>query len=183
MSRWAAVALAAVVVLAGLAALVTGLGSLDSSQVAPVEGPGRGFANQCASHEAPPAGFDYNSRPPTSGPHRPRLVTGDGRSLGDDELLHALELGNVVLAYPGARAPSALRSLQRDVAGPFDAELAAAGQALILGRRADAEGIVALAWARQLQVSSARDPALREFAEHWLGKGARAAGGDCPGGA
>jgi hypothetical protein len=99
--------------------------------------------------------------------------------LGDDALLHALELGNVVLAYPGARPPAALRTIQEEIAGSFDAGLAAAGQAVILARRADAPAPVALAWARRERGGA---DALRAFTEHWLGQGYAAARGDnCPG--
>ena len=38
---------------------------------------------------------------PTSGPHREELVTRDRRRLSDDEILDALELGNVVILYDG----------------------------------------------------------------------------------
>ena len=61
--------------------------------------------------------------------------------------------------------------LQEDVAGPFDAELAAAGQAVILARRAGAGPATALAWRRILKTGDATDPELREFAEAWLGRG------------
>jgi Protein of unknown function (DUF3105) len=108
---------------------------------------------------------------PTSGDHRRELVTRDRRELTDDQILTALELGNVVILY-GEREPAAeLVRLQRDVSGPFDAEVAAAGQSVILARREGAGPATALAWRRVLETDDAGDPRLREFAEAWLGRG------------
>jgi hypothetical protein len=96
-------------------------------------------------------------------------VTRDRRELIDDQLIHALELGNVVILYDAPKPGAALARLQEDVAGPFDAELAAAGQAVILAPRQGAGPATALAWRRILRTDDAADPALREFAEAWLG--------------
>ncbi len=72
-------------------------------------------------------------------------------------------------------------ALQEELAGPFDAEVAAAGQAVVLARRADAGGTVALAWGHAQRASGPGDPRLRAFAEHWLGRGyADARGAGCP---
>ena len=180
MPRWLAVVLGLAVLLGGALAIVVTFSARDASRVSAVPGPGQAFPDLCAEHREPPDGFAYNSRPPTSGPHQPRLVQRDRRRLDDDQLLHALELGNVVLAYGGRRPPAALEAIQEEVAGSFDAELAAAGQAVILGRRDDVDGVVALAWTHRLEGSAPDDPALREFAEHWLGRGARATGVPCP---
>jgi hypothetical protein len=91
------------------------------------------------------------------------------RRLSPDQILHALELGNVVITYPGDSAPAPVRDLQSDLSGGFDAELAAAGQAVIL---ASSDKLEALAWRRRLAPESPSDPLLREFADHWLGLGA-----------
>lgn len=135
------------------------------------EGPGEALADQCARHSAPAEDFRYATQPPASGPHLPRLPRADERPLSDDELLHALELGNVVLTYDARRPPSALKSLRAQVAGPFDVELAAAGQAVLLVPHPAADGVTALAWARRLHTRDPEDPALREFTEYWLGQG------------
>jgi hypothetical protein len=110
---------------------------------------------------------------PTSGEHRRELVTRDRRELTDDQILTALELGNIVILYDGREPGAALTRLQEDVAGPFDAEVAAAGQAVILARRAGAGPATALAWRRALEADDPADPQLREFAEAWLGQGLR----------
>jgi Protein of unknown function (DUF3105) len=141
----------------------------DDSEVAGPTGPGELQPNRGASHAAPaePSGDD----PPTSGTHHPELVTRDRRPISDDQLIHALELGDVVILYGGREPDPALMRLQDEVSGPFDAELAAAGQAVILARREGAGPATALAWRRILRADDPADPNLREFAEFWLGRG------------
>jgi hypothetical protein len=96
----------------------------------------------------------------------------DGTRLSDDQLLHALELGDVVLLYGTSSAPSQLRALQERLTGRFDPVLAANGAAVILAYRAGTDGVTALAWQRVLRAPSASDPAIEEFADYWLGRGA-----------
>lgn len=100
----------------------------------------------------------------------PAPIRRDATALSDDQLLHALELGDVVLVYGTSTPPRALRALQERVSGPFDPVLAANGAAVILARRAGTEGVVALAWRRILRAPSASDPALEDFADYWLGR-------------
>ena len=103
-------------------------------------------------------------------PGRPAGVTRDARRLSEDQIGQTLSLGNVVLRYRGARTPAPLRELQEELTGPFDAEIAAAGQAVVLA--SGGEGIEALAWGRRLRARTPDDPELRTFAEAWLGEGA-----------
>jgi hypothetical protein len=95
----------------------------------------------------------------------------DGTRLSEDQLLHALELGDVVLLYGTSAPPPALRALQRKVSGPFDPVLAANGAAVVLAFRPGTDGVTALAWRRVLRVPSATDPAIEDFADYWLGRG------------
>jgi hypothetical protein len=156
--RAALVAVGIVLAVAGIAAVGLIVSSRDDSEVAGTpDGPG----------QVQPEGAD----PPASGPHGRELVTRDGGPITDDQLVQALELGNVVILYDAARPPAALTRLQDDVSGPFDAELAAAGQAIILARRAGSGPATALAWKRILRSDDPADPQLREFAEFWLGRG------------
>lgn len=117
---------------------------------------------------APP----YDSQPPTSGAHVPRAITRDGQDISDDQLLQALETGDVVFMYGTRRPPAGLEAAARSVAPPFSAALAAAGQAVILARRAGTDGILGLAWTRLVRVSRAADPLLTAFARDTLGQGA-----------
>jgi hypothetical protein len=155
------------VAIAALVGLVLFLGSRDDSQLsAAPSGPGELQEDRGARHDGP---AEETAEPPTSGTHQPDLVTRDRRELTADQIIHALELGNVVIVYD--QPSPALERLQEDVSGPFDAELAAAGQAVILARRDGAGPATALAWRRVLRADDPSDPALREFAEAWLGVG------------
>jgi hypothetical protein len=114
----------------------------------------------------------YDSNPPTSGPHRPVPVAREALRLSDDQLLSALAAGDVVILYGGPRPPAGLPTLAGALAPGFTPALAAAGQAVILGRRPGTTGLIGVAWAHLIRVPDAGDPRLREFAAFWLGRGA-----------
>ena len=136
----------------GLAAVGGGILLLQSRDDAGVEkeaGPGERVEARC--------------------PGKPATITHDKRALSADQLAHALALGNVVLRYRGKQPPTALNQLQDELTGPYDAEIAAAGQAVILAPGAET-GFEALAWGRRFQSNSAQDPQLRAFSEAWLGE-------------
>jgi hypothetical protein len=151
----------------------------DDAPVNVVTGPGEAFRDQCAAHTRG-ASTTYNSTPPTSGPHRPQAPARE-QLANSDELLEALELGDVVILYPGRTPPVELRRLRDDLSGPFDPAVAAVGQSVILSRDPSVQQITALAWRHRLRAGSATDPQLRQFAEFWLGRGyAEAHGENCP---
>jgi len=103
----------------------------------------------------------------------PAAIRHDGVRLTQDQVLHALALGDVVLLYGGsgsAPPPAALRALQQRVSGPFDPVLAANGAAVILGASRGTSGVTALAWGRVMHAPSASDPALEQFSSYWLGR-------------
>jgi hypothetical protein len=158
--------------IAGLAAaacvvLINILAARDDSAVGGGDGPGvlepdRGAKRLGANTPRTPASAPAN--PPTSGNHRAVPVEKDQTELSDDQLLEALQLGNVVIAYDG-KAPT---NLQED---PFDPALAAAGQAVILAKRPGLNGMQALAWRHRLKLSGPDDPKAHEFIEAYLGQG------------
>lgn len=167
------------VALGGVILLLLFLQGRDRSQVGRGSGaaaaePGQVFPDRGREHIAPGERPDapYASNPPTSGAHVPVAVRRDAARLTDDQLLHALELGDVVLLYGTPRPPAGARELAQRLAGPFDPALAASGQAVVLGYRPRTDGVVALAWRHMLRAPSADDPALEEFASYWLGRGA-----------
>jgi hypothetical protein len=171
--------LVAVVLLAVAAfvGLISVFASRDSSQLGGTAGPGvlepdRGAERLGADAPATPASPPTD--PPTSGPHKAEAITRDDGELSDDQLLQALALGNVVIAYDGDDPPPALVQLQSDTAGPFDPELAAAGQAVILTYRPGVAGVMALAWRRKLVADGPEDPKLHDFVEAYLGQGSSA---------
>jgi hypothetical protein len=144
------VLLVLVLALAAVLAVVLVLQSRDEAEVGGGSGPGEKVAARC--------------------PDQPAGITQDARPLSHDQIDQALALGNVVLRYRGARPPAPLRELQDELTGPFDAEIAAAGQAVILA--GGGKTIEALAWGRRQRARKPGDPALRTFAEAWLGEGA-----------
>lgn len=166
-------ALVLALLVGGVIVLLATLGSRDSSTFHAAAGPGQAFADQGHAHLAVGAPRPaYDSQPPTSGPHVPAALRADGVALSDDQLLQALELGNVVLAYENPRLAPGLRRLSRRIGAPFSPELAATGQAVVLARRpGTGPGVTALAWAHLLRSSSPSDPALQRFASYWLGRG------------
>ena len=168
-------ACALIVAVGALAILVTQFGSRDSSTTAGGTGPGRTTPDQGDAHSLPSgAPFRYAGDPPASGPHRVSLVTRDGGALSTDQLLTAIERGNVVLVYADPRLTASLRDLAAAQAGPFTPALAATGQAVVLDRRSAPAGVavVAVAWRRLLGVGTTSDPALTAFVQAWLGRGA-----------
>ena len=176
MRRALAIALGAAIVTGGAALLMLSLAARDDASLRtgqPAGGPGElqrdlGARHLPAGEHVPIEGF---TEPPTSGAHHEALPSRDAGRLDPNEILHALELGNVILFYDGRRPPAPLRALQRDVSGPFAADVVAAGQQVILARRATGTAVAAAAWRRILRADDPADPALREFAEAWVGRG------------
>ncbi|MGH2869464.1 MAG: DUF3105 domain-containing protein [Solirubrobacteraceae bacterium] len=162
----------------GIIALLSGglLAGRDNPGITGQTGPlGAQFRDLGHAHLAPgtsrPA---YDSQPPTSGAHVPLAITRDQGQINDDQLLEALELGDIVLFYGGDRPPAGLRALAGSIAAPFTPALAAAGQAVILARRPGTNGILGAAWTRLVHVRAPADPALRSFMLLTLGQGAPA---------
>ncbi len=171
-----AVVLCALIISIGVIALLSGglLAGRDNPGLSQAGAPvGVHYRDQGHTHLAPgtlhPA---YDSQPPTSGAHVPLPVTRDEATLNVDQLLQALEVGNVVIMYGTGSPPPGLKALANSVASPFTPRLATAGQAVILVHQPGTPGLIGLAWTRMIRVSSATDPQLREFMEYWLGRGA-----------
>jgi hypothetical protein len=166
---------AVVLVLAVLAGvLILAVGRDDPAVGGGDTGPGRQYPDQGKDHltlgEQPKVKF--NSNPPTSGPHLPDPVLRDGVQLTQDQVLQALERGNVIVFFDSARIGRSLRKLQRELTGPYMPAVGAAGQALILARRPDTKGVIAASWRHLLTVKSPTDPQLLAFANYWIGRGA-----------
>jgi Protein of unknown function (DUF3105) len=180
MRRWSErllIVVASLAISIGVIAVLSGgllAGRDDPGVTTSQNGPGTGFRDQGDLHLHPgelrPV---YDSDPPTSGPHIPVPLTRDRAALTNDQLLQALETGDVVFLYGSSQPPVGLPAIAQAVGGPFTPALAASGQAVILARRPGVRGIVALAWTRMLRTLSG--PELRAFAQFWLGRGAPAA--------
>jgi Protein of unknown function (DUF3105) len=173
--EWTAIAIASLVLSIGLILLLSGyFAGRDQAAVSGgTTGPGQSFPDLGHATLAPgQAGPSYNSSPPTSGAHVPEAVVHDDATLNSDQLLQALQLGDVVIAYGARQPPAGLAKFARSVAPAFTPALAATGDAVILARRPGTDGLVALAWTHLLRVGSASDPQLGQFVSFWLGRGA-----------
>ncbi len=79
--------------------------------------------------------------------------------------------GNVVLLHSDERLTSQLRELAEGTAGPPDAALEAAGQAVLVQQRPNLDvPVTAVTATRILEATGPDDPALRSFIEYWLGR-------------
>jgi hypothetical protein len=173
--EWAVIILCSLAIAFGLIAVLSGFFAAQDQAGVSGSGtvPGLTFRDVGHVHLAPGAPHPaYSSSPPTSGAHVPLPVTADESELNNDQLLEALELGDVVLMYGSATPPPGLRSLADSVGGPFSSALAASGEAVILARRPGITGVTGLAWTHLVRVAGASDPLLRAFAQYWLGRGA-----------
>jgi hypothetical protein len=124
--------------------------------------------------QARAGGIQYDSDPPTSGPHVPEPILHNEARLDDDQILQALELGDLVIVYGTRDPPPGLLAVARTLAPRFSPALAAAGQAVILVHRPHYPRLVALAWAHLLPATGPADPRLKPFVQFWLGRGAPA---------
>ena len=170
-----AIAVASLALAVGLIALLSGFfAGRDQPGVsgAPA-GPGQAFPDRGHGTLRPGQPHPrYDSDPPTSGAHVPEPVRHNEARINDDQILEALELGDVVIVYGARNPPPGLLSVARSMAPRFSPALAAAGQAVILAHRPGRPGLEALAWAHLLKASGPSDPRLRQFVEFWLGRGA-----------
>jgi len=170
-----AIGLASLALSVGLIVLLSGYFAGRDQAGVTGSGTGPGVAYADLGHAALAPGQprpSYNSDPPTSGAHVPESVSRDDAALSDDQLLQALQLGDVVIFYGSHRPPVGLAQFASSVAPRFTPALAATGETVILAPRAGTHGLVAAAWAHLLQVGSPSDPQLRDFVAFWLGRGA-----------
>ena len=173
MTRALSVGIGALVVLGGIIALLAVFQSRDEGDIGggDAEGPGQVQRDEGARHGASAPEISAADLP-ASGEHAPAAVARDATDLTGDEWLHALELGNVILAYGAEEPGDALLRLQEELAGPYDPELAAAGQSVILAHVDGLAEPTAVAWRRMLTFQDPAAPEVREFIEAWLGTGA-----------
>jgi uncharacterized protein DUF3105 len=178
--RWLerlAILIASLALSVGLIILLSGFfaGRDQAGVSGAATGPGQAFAD--LGHPALRPGQPrpaYNSNPPTSGAHVNQAIPRAGAALNVDQLLSALQAGDVVILYGSSRPPAGLEQFARSAAPPFTPELAATGDAVILARRPGTTGVLALAWAHMLHVPGVSDPRLQDFVGFWLGRGAPA---------
>lgn len=176
--------LTALVALAGVAALLLFFQSRDRSTVGGGEpkGPGREYPDQgdevVSASQA--QAVTYNSRPPTSGPHVRALTARYDQALDTNQALTAMARGNVVIWVRDRGDQRAALRLARaydepTLRGSGFRALAGAGQAVLVspGKTPARGAVVVSAWRHLLPADSADDPAVKDFVDFWLGRGAR----------
>lgn len=159
--------------LGGVVAAILFFSSRDQSNVTPTLAPGVLFPDQGDKHLAPgkSPGVKYNSTPPTSGPHVLRTIKRDGLRLGPNQVLTALEQGNILIFYPGhGKPPAALRAVQSTDSGPLDPALLETGNQVVLARYDRVRRVVAVGWRRMLVADSPSDPRIQAFTDDFLGR-------------
>lgn len=135
------------------------------------EGPGESFASQGQDHVALRTPFEYNSNPPSSGPHYQSQANWGiyDHEVLDQIFIHNLEHGGIWIAYRPTIAPQALEDLKALVK-----ELA--GRKIVMAPRAANDADVALvSWTRVLKfdlVGSGLSPdqqaLVRAFHRAWI---------------
>lgn len=162
-----------VLALAGAVVILLIVAGSDNPGGQTVSGPGAtlpdaGSGELPAGRHAP---LGNPADPPTSGPHAAATITGDASPLTNDQLLDAIERGNVVLLYSAGQPPVALRAIAAELAPPFTPALVAAGGAVILAPRRGVNGVIGVAFRHLIRAPSPADPALAQFVNSWLGRG------------
>ena len=133
-----------------------------------VEGPGGLIADQGRTHVALGTPFDYNSNPPTSGPHfaTPAEWGVYTEEIHDQILVHNLEHGGILISYkPGANA---------DVIAKLEVIAKEYGRKLIMTPRAANDTEFALAAWNHLDKFSAAEfseERVRNFIRTYRNKG------------
>lgn len=173
--EWVAIVVVSLLIAGGAIALLSGYfaGQDTAGVTGSSSGPGIAVRDMGDAHLRPGQPVPrYDSNPPTSGPHVPVAVRRNAATLSNNQLLTALELGDVVLMYGSRSGPPGLGRLARSVAGRFTPALASTGQAVIMARRPGVTGVLGLAWSHIIQVPGPFNASLRQFAQYWLGRGA-----------
>jgi hypothetical protein len=157
--------------LAGVVAAILFFSSRDQSKITQTGVPGVLLLDQGDKHLRAPRPVKYATTPPASGPHVVKAIRRDGELIDADQLLSALELGNVVIVYPGHGAPPPfLRAVQNTDSGPLDPALLQTGNQVVLARYRGVRRIAAMAWRHWYVATSPQDPRLQAFTDYWLGR-------------
>ena len=112
--------------------------------------------------------YRYASATPTSGPHAPRWTVAGFHETPQrpDQLVHALEHGNVVIYYdqPGAAVLDRLKAWSDLYGGQWDGVVATRSHGL-------GERIVLTAWTKKLELTAFDEAAAAAFVDAFRGRG------------
>lgn len=124
---------------------------------------GQTVAILASPHVSAGTATNYNSNPPTSGPHTAETVLWStaARALPDISLVHNLEHGGIVLHYQPT-----LDATQRQQLTDLALDLRQIDRKVVLApREANDAAITATAWGRVLKLDTFDSPQLRAFFE------------------
>jgi len=161
LKRSALTAAVVVVVVGGIFALVR-------YAQAPSNGPGMTIADQGRDHVPLGQAFDYNSNPPTSGPHHANPAEWGvyAEEMNDQILIHNLEHGGIWISYRPGVASSTVERLES-----FHHEF---GRKIIVApRQANDADIALAAWNHldKFSVSEFSEERVRAFIRAYRNKG------------
>lgn len=133
-----------------------------------IHGPGQFIPDQGAPHVAPGTKFDYNSNPPTSGPHfaTPSEWGVYKEEIHDQILIHNLEHGGIWIAYKP--------SISAEVVSKLEAIAKEFGRKVIMAPRPANDTDIALAAWNHLDKFSAgefSEERVRAFIKAYRNKG------------
>lgn len=130
--------------------------------------PGIFYPEQGREHATPGTAFQYNSNPPTSGPHASNDAEWGvyDKELSDDVLIHNLEHGGIWISYKPGIDPEAVSKIAL-IAKEF-------GRKVIMAPRAANDADIALAaWTRLDKFSAAEfsEDRVRRFIKAYINRG------------
>ncbi|MBI4301109.1 MAG: DUF3105 domain-containing protein [Chloroflexi bacterium] len=130
--------------------------------------PGQFFPSQGNNHLAPGETFsDYDSNPPTSGPHAPETVPWGiyDAPVPKERLVHDMEHGGVIIWYNCPGCDELIQQL-KDLVSPY---LGQGGVVLVPYPTMDAE-IALTSWTRLLKLDQFDEGQIKEFITVHLGR-------------
>lgn len=159
---------------------VTTPGSPLPAQPADVELPGTQFPDLGQEHVPETERVQYNSNPPTSGPHyaQPAAWGVYTEAPLDEQLVHNLEHGGIIISYDPAQVQEAELQQIREQAR----ELSEINPRVVVTPRTEMDAAIALtAWGYLQKLESYDPDAVRTFYDAHIGRGPECRSGQCPG--
>ena len=129
-------------------------------------GPGVTYPDQGAPHVSLGTPFEYNSNPPTSGPHyaEPAKWGIYDLELPDEQLVHNLEHGGIWISYRDAGDQDLIAKL-KDIADDY------ALKVIMTPRPQNDSAMVLAAWTRLLQLETFDEQQIKSFIKAFITKG------------
>lgn len=155
------------IVLAVVAILAIGVGSVFAYQRITLDDPGETAADQGSQHVGPEVtNTEYNTDPPTSGDHYASVGPWgiSAEPIPNESQVHNLEHGGIVIQYNDTLSPEEISQLET-IVNQCDVKL-------ILAPRPDMQQRVAVtAWTHYLNLETVDSDAIQEFIDAHVDEG------------